>query len=52
MKSKNKKPTEIYCVEDLFKYYLFGQGNLLYDCNTISPHIVELFSEIMDTDYL
>ena len=50
MKSKNKKPTEIYCVEDLFKYYLFGQGNLLYVCNTISPHIVELFSEIIDTE--
>lgn len=49
MKPKNKKPTEIYCVEDLFKYYLFGQGNLLYVCNTISPHIVELFSEIIDT---
>ena len=26
MKRKNKKPTEIYCVEDLFKYYLFGQA--------------------------
>lgn len=50
MKSKNKKPTEIYCVEDLFKYYLFGQGNLLYICNTISPKIVDLFSEIMNTE--
>ena len=50
MKLKNKKPTEIYCVEDLFKYYLFGQGNLLYICNTISPKIVDLFSEIMDTE--
>ena len=50
MKLKNKKPTEIYCVEDLFKYYLFGQGNLLYVCNTISPKIVDLFSEIMDTE--
>ena len=50
MKSKNKKPTEIYCVEDLFKYYLFGQGNLLYICNTISPKIVDLFSKIMDTE--
>ena len=50
MKLKNKKPTEIYCVEDLFKYYLFGQGNLLYVCNTISPNIVDLFSEIMDTE--
>ncbi len=50
MKSKNKKPTEIYCVEDLFKYYLFGQGNLLYICNTISPKIVDLFSKIMNTE--
>jgi len=50
MKLKNKKPTEIYCVEDLFKYYLFGQGNLLYICNTISPKIVDLLSEIMDTE--
>ena len=49
MKTQNKKPTEIYCVEDLFKFYLFGQGNLLYICNTISPKIVDLFSEIMDT---
>lgn len=49
MKIKNKKPTEIYCVEDLFNYYLFGQGNLLYVSNTISPKIVELFSEIIDT---
>ena len=49
MKTENKKPTEIYCVEDLFKYYLFGQGNLLYICNTISPKIVDLFSEIIDT---
>ncbi len=49
MKHENKKPTEIYCVEDLFKYYLFGQGNLLYICNTISPKIVELISEIMNT---
>ena len=50
MKPKNKQPTEIYCVEDLFKYYLFGQGNLLYICNTISPKIVDLFSEIMNTE--
>ena len=50
MKSKNKKPTEIYCVEDLFKYYLFGQENLLYIYNTISPKIVDLFSEIMNTE--
>lgn len=49
MKTQNKKPTEIYCVEDLFKYYLFGQENLLYVSNTISPEIVEIFSEIMDT---
>ena len=49
MKRENKKPTEIYCVEELFKYYLFGQGNLLYICNTISPKIVELISEIMNT---
>lgn len=49
MKHENKKPTEIYCVEELFKYYLFGQGNLLYICNTISPKIVELISEIMNT---
>ena len=49
MKRENKKPTEIYCVEELFKYYLFGQGNLLYVCNTISPKIVELISEIMNT---
>ena len=48
MKRENKKPTEIYCVEDLFKFYLFGRGNLLYVCNTISPKIVELFSEIID----
>ena len=50
MKTQNKKPTEIYCVEDLFKFYLFGQGNLLYICNTISPKIVDLFSEIIDTE--
>ena len=50
MKTENKKPTEIYCVEDLFKYYLFGQGNLLYISNTISPKIVEIFSEIMDSE--
>ena len=50
MKPKNKKPTVVYCVEDLFKYYLFGQGNLLYICNTISPKIVDLFSKIMDTE--
>ena len=50
MKPENKKPTVIYCVEDLFKYYLFGQGNLLYICNTISPKIVDLFLEIMNTD--
>ena len=49
MKTQNKKPTEIYCVEDLFKYHLFGQENLLYVSNTISPEIVEIFSEIMDT---
>ena len=49
MKRENKKPTEIYCVEELIKYYLFGQGNLLYICNTISPKIVELISEIMNT---
>ena len=33
-----------------FKYYLFGQGNLLYICNTISPKIVDLFSEIMNME--
>ena len=49
MKPKNKKPTEIYCVEDLFKYYLFGQGNLFYICNVISPKIVDLLSESRDT---
>ena len=50
MKTQNKKPTEIYCVEDLFKFYLFGRGNLLYICNTISPKIVDLFSEIINTE--
>lgn len=50
MKKQNKKPTEICCVEDLFKFYLFGCGNLLYICNTISPKIVDLFSEIIDTE--
>ena len=52
MKPKNKKPTEICCVEDLFKFYLFGRGNLLYVCNTISPKIVELFSKIINTELI
>ena len=50
MKPKNKKLTEIYCVEDLFKFSLFGEGDLLYICNIISPKIVDLFSEIMDIE--
>ena len=50
MKTQNKKSTEIYCVEELFKFYLSGRENLLYICNTISPKIVDLFSEIMDTE--
>ena len=50
MKTQNKKPTEIYCVEDLFKFYLFAQGNLLYICNTFSPKIIDLFSEIIDAE--
>ena len=52
MNPKNKKPTEIYCVEDLFKFYLYGCGDLLYICNTISPKIVDLFVEIMNTEIL
>lgn len=50
MKTKNKKPTEIYCVEDLFKFYLYGCGDLLYICNIISPKIVDLFTQIMDKE--
>ena len=50
MKRKNKKPTEIYCVEDLFKFFLFGRGNLLYISNIISPKIIDLFSEMIDVE--
>ena len=50
MKRKNKKPTEIYCVEDLFKFYLYGCEDLLYIYNIISPKIVDLFTQIMDKE--
>ena len=52
MKRENNQPTEVYCVEDLFKFYLFGRGNLLYVCNTISPKIVELFSELINIELI
>ena len=52
MKPENKKPTEIYCVEDLFKYYLFGHGNVLYVANTIPPQIVILFLELFNSELI
>lgn len=48
MKPKNKKPTEIYCVEDLFKYCLFGQEMFSTFLNIISLNIVDLFLEMFD----
>lgn len=52
MKPKNNQPTEVYCIEDLFKLCLFGHGNFLYISNTISPKIVELFSEIFNIELI
>ena len=48
MKPKNKKPTEIYCVEDLFKYCLFGQEMFSTFLNIISLNIFDLFLEMFD----
>ena len=52
MKPENKKPTEIYCIEDLFKYYLFGHGNILYVANIIPPQIVMLFLEFINSELI
>lgn len=49
---ENKKPTEIYCVEDLFKYCLFGCGDVLYIANIIPPQIVVWFLELLDFDLI
>ena len=49
MSSKNS-PTLIFNVEDLKKFFICGQGNELYICNTMDPQIVMYFAEIFSED--
>ena len=49
MKPKNT-PTYINSVDELFKYYLLGDGDKLYVSNLIPAQVVECFAEICDND--
>ena len=47
MKPK-EKPTFIYNVDDLFKYFLYGSETKLYISNLLNPEIISLLSDYLD----
>ena len=45
---QNKNPTVITSVEEIFKFLLFGSGNILYLSNSMNPAIIEHIFECCD----